>query len=110
MSEPDNVLEGKIRKMMGALRFTREEMLKDCSCLSSGQKAKLFLLKLVIDNCNVIILDEPTRNLSPLSVPCIYELLNNYKGAIIAVTHDRKFIENCFDDIYELTKDGLIKQ
>lgn len=110
MPEPDKVLEGKIRKMMGALKFTREEMLNDCIQLSSGQKAKLFLLKLVIDNCNVIILDEPTRNLSPLSIPCIYELLNSYKGTIIAVTHDRKFIENCFDDIYELTKDGLIKQ
>lgn len=103
-------MEGVIRKYMGALHFTREEMLYKTSSLSGGQKAKLLLLKMVLDQNNVLILDEPTRNLSPLSIPSIHTLLVQFKGAIISVSHDRTFIENVMDDIYELSKTGLIKK
>ncbi len=101
-------MEGMIRKYMGALHFTREEMLYDVRSLSGGQKAKLLLLKMVLDNNNVLILDEPTRNLSPLSIPSIHSLLIHFKGCIISVSHDRAFIENVMDDIYELSKTGLV--
>lgn len=101
--------EGRIRKMMGALHFTREEMLYQTSNLSGGQKAKLILLKMVLDHVNVLILDEPTRNLSPLSMPTIHNMFLNFKGAIIGVSHDRSFIENVFDDVYKLDKEGLHK-
>ncbi|PAT01451.1 hypothetical protein CI105_06980 [Candidatus Izimaplasma bacterium ZiA1] len=100
---------GKVRKMMGALNFTREEMLYPQTSLSGGQKAKLLLLKTVIEDANVLILDEPTRNLSPLSIPVIHNLFNTYKGSIISVTHDRSFIDNCFDEIYFLDENGLKK-
>ncbi len=102
--------EGRIRKMMGALHFTREEMLYNTSNLSGGQKAKLLLLKMVLNRSNVLILDEPTRNLSPLSIPVIHSILMNFQGAIISVSHDRAFIENVFEDIYVLSNDGLRKQ
>lgn len=46
-----------------------------------------------LDKAEVLIIDEPTRNLSPLSKPEIIEALKNYKGAIIAVSHDREFID-----------------
>ena len=55
----------------------------------------------------VLILDEPTRNLSPLSKPEIIEALKNYKGAIIAVSHDREFIDQVFDKVYNLDFKGL---
>lgn len=101
--------EGRIRKMMGALHFTREEMLYQTSNLSGGQKAKLILLKMVLDKVNVLILDEPTRNLSPLSIPVIHSMFIAFQGAIIAVSHDRSFIENVFDEVYELNNKGLHK-
>lgn len=101
--------EGHVRKMMGALHFTREEMLYSTRDLSGGQKAKLILLKMVLDHVNVLLLDEPTRNLSPLSMPTIHNMFLNFKGAIIAVSHDRAFIENVFDDVYKLDKKGLHK-
>lgn len=101
--------EAKIRKMMGALQFTRDEMLNKTKALSGGQKAKLLLLKMVVNKNNVLLLDEPTRNLSPLSAPVIHELLINYHGCVICVTHDRKFLEAVFDEIYELTINGLNK-
>lgn len=75
--------------------------------LSGGQKAKVSLLKLVLKNPKVIILDEPTRNLSPLSVGVIYNLLNEYQGAIISVTHDRTLIQEVFEDIYYFDASGL---
>ncbi len=103
----DKVEQARVRKMMGALQFTREEMLYQWRQLSGGQKAKLLLLKMVYDKHNVLILDEPTRNLSPLSIPIVHQLLLDYKGAIICVSHDRSFIENVFDKIYVLDKNGL---
>jgi ATP-binding cassette, subfamily F, member 3 len=101
--------EARIRKMLGALQFTRDEMGNHTSELSGGQKAKLLLLKMVVKQNNVLLLDEPTRNLSPLSAPVIHELLINYKGCVICITHDRKFLENVFDEVYALTETGLTK-
>ena len=101
--------EGRVRKMLGALHFTREEMLYSTESLSGGQKAKLILLKIVLDKSDVLILDEPTRNLSPLSIPVIHNILMLFKGTIISVSHDRSFIENVFDDVLELRKNGLFK-
>ena len=72
-----------------------------------GQQSKLLLLKMVIDDSNVLLLDEPTRNLSPLSIPIIHKMFIDFKGVIICVSHDRAFIENVFDDVYVLNKDGL---
>ncbi len=92
---------------MGGMKFTREEMEHKTGELSGGQKAKLILLKLILDGCNVLILDEPTRNLSPLSNPVIRGVLSEYGGTIISVTHDRKYIEEVATSLYVLTKEGL---
>lgn len=103
--------EEKIRvsNLLGSLNFSREEMLRPLKSLSGGQKAKVFFAKMNIDGAEVLILDEPTRNLSPLSQPEIIESLKAYKGAIIAVSHDRDFIREVFDKVYELDYNGLWK-
>lgn len=72
--------------------------------LSGGQKAKLLLLKICMSGANVLILDEPTRNFSPLSNPVIRTMLKEYKGAIISASHDRKYIEEVCDRVYELRR------
>ena len=100
----------KARMYLGNLNFTKEEMEGKISDLSNGSKAKLILLKLILDKCNVLILDEPTRNVSPLSNPVIRKTLANFKGTIISVSHDRKYIEEVIDNLYVLTTDGLIKK
>ncbi len=96
-----------IRKYLGNMKFTKEEMTGKISSLSNGTKAKLFLLKFVLDGCNVLLLDEPTRNVSPLSNPVIRKVLKEYKGTIISVSHDRKYIEQVVDSLYVLNFDGL---
>lgn len=106
-SHIDNYDEAKTRKTLGSLHFTTDEMYATIRSLSGGQQAKLMLLRFVLDGSNVLLLDEPTRNLSPLSTPTIYEMLSHFKGAIICITHDRTFIEQVFNDIYILSKQGL---
>lgn len=97
----------KIRTFLACLKFTGEEVGGKISDLSGGQKAKLFIAKLMTDDCNVLILDEPTRNLSPLSNPVIRNALTQFDGAIISVSHDRKFIKEVSTEIYEFTETGL---
>lgn len=97
----------KSSNLLASLSFKREEMYRNISDLSGGQKAKLFFAKMNLDKAEVLILDEPTRNISPLSKPEIIEALKAYKGAIIAVSHDKDFIDQVFDKLYELDVSGL---
>ena len=76
--------------------------------LSGGQKAKLLLTKMVLDGVNVLILDEPTRNFSPISGPKVREALRAYEGTVISVSHDRKFLTEVCDKLYRFTENGLV--
>ena len=89
------------------MRFTSGEMNSAMGSLSGGQQAKILFLKMVLDKCNVLLLDEPTRNFSPLSAPVIRQALKDFGGRIILVSHDRKLLQIC-DEVLELTPDGLI--
>ncbi|MBR3116456.1 MAG: ABC-F family ATP-binding cassette domain-containing protein [Bacilli bacterium] len=99
-----------VRSYLGNMNFTREEMTGNIKDLSNGTKAKLFLVKLVLDKCDVLVLDEPTRNVSPLSNPVIRKVLRDFNGTIISVSHDRKYLNEVIDDLYVLTKEGIKKE
>ena len=75
----------KIRTYLGSMKYTADEMSHSIEDLSGGQKAKILLLKMSMEGSNVLILDEPTRNFSPLSNPVIRLMLKNFKGTIISV-------------------------
>ena len=100
----------KARMFLGNMNFTRDEMTGNIKDLSNGSKAKLFLVKLVLDKCDVLILDEPTRNVSPLSNPVIRKVLKEYKGTIISISHDRKYINEVVNALYVLTPYGIEKE
>jgi len=97
----------RIRTYLGALKYTADEMDHPIRELSGGQKAKVLLLKLSMSGANVLILDEPTRNFSPLSGPVIRKMLKEFPGAVISVSHDRKYLDEVCDKIYRLTENGL---
>lgn len=105
----DKEENSRIRTFLGSMRYTADEMNHRVAELSGGQKAKLLFLKMTMDGSNVLILDEPTRNFSPLSNPVIRNILREYKGAIISISHDRKYIKEVCSIVYELTKDGLVE-
>ena len=92
----------KIRTYLGSLKYTVDEMEHPIAELSGGQKAKVLLLGLSLSDANVLILDEPTRNFSPLSGPVIRKMLREFPGAIISISHDRKFIDEVCDKVYIL--------
>ena len=107
-SSGDKAVRTKIRTYLGALKFTAEEMDHPMRELSGGQKAKVLLLKMSLSDANVLILDEPTRNFSPLSGPVIRSLLAAFPGAVISISHDRKYIDEVCTRVLRLTERGLV--
>lgn len=104
----DKKEQEKLKTLLGNELFTPEEMERPVRFLSGGEKAKLLLTRLVVEGSNVILLDEPTRNLSPSSVREVSGLLQDYRGLIIAVSHDRMFLALTFPRILKLTPEGLL--
>lgn len=102
--------EVRIRQILGTLGLRPIEMTRPIHELSEGTKLKVLLLLLSSNDYDILLLDEPTRNISPINLDEIYDLFTNFQGAILAVTHDRSFIEATFDDIYELSSEGLMKR
>jgi ATPase subunit of ABC transporter with duplicated ATPase domains len=97
----------KARIYLGSMKYTTEEMSHPVSDLSGGQRAKLLLLKAILNKSNVLLLDEPTRNFSPLSCPAVRQLLASFPGCILSVSHDRRYIEEVTPVLYTLTGNGL---
>lgn len=97
----------RIRTYLGSLKYTADEMEHPIRELSGGQKAKVLLLRMSLSGANVLILDEPTRNFSPLSGPVIRKMLREFPGAIISISHDRKYIDEVCEKKYILDCEGL---
>ncbi len=97
----------RICNYLASLNYSREEMTRNISTLSGGQKCELFFAKMMIGQYDFLILDEPTRNLSPISSQKVRTSLKNYSGGILAVSHDVAFINDIFDTVYLMRKEGL---
>lgn len=103
----DKAEQTRIRTCLGSMKYTADEMSHPIKELSGGQKAKILLLKMSLEGNDVLILDEPTRNFSPLSNPVIRDMLKHYQGCIISISHDRKYIGEVCSKVYRLTEEGL---
>ena len=100
----------RAKTYLGSMKYTPEECAHNINGLSGGQKAKLFFLRMILSGSNVLILDEPTRNFSPLSGPVIRGMVEGFGGCVISVSHDRRFIGQAGGMVYELTERGLLKK
>jgi len=83
----------EIRSTLGAFLFTSDEVFKDVSVLSGGEKVRLLLAKLMLKRANFLILDEPTNNLDIISKEALENCLKDFDGTILFVSHDRYFIK-----------------
>lgn len=99
----------RARTYLGSMKYTPEEMSYPIRELSGGQKAKVLLLQMSLSGADVLVLDEPTRNFSPLSNPVIRGVLQAYQGVILSISHDRKYVSEVCDHIYRLDENGLEK-
>lgn len=100
---------GQLSSSLGLpMKFFYEE--QKMGTLSGGEKVKAQMAKLLMKKPSVLLLDEPTRNFSPLSSPVIRKVLSSFGGAIISISHDRKYIREVCDKVYRLTLQGLQKE
>ncbi len=84
-------------------------MFKKIRVLSGGEKARVALAKTIISKANYLLLDEPTNHLDISSVNMLIQALNKYEGTYVLVSHDRYFIQNVANKIWEI-EDGKIKE
>ncbi len=84
---------GELRSFLARFLFTGEEVFKSVKDLSGGEKGRLALAKLIYSNKNVLILDEPTNHLDIPSREALENALDEFQGTIIAVSHDRFFLD-----------------
>lgn len=99
----------RVKTYLGSMKYTPQEQEHAIGELSGGQRAKLFFLKMILDGANVLVLDEPTRNFSPLSGPVIWGILADFPGCILSVSHDRKYLGQVCSTLYRLGPQGLVK-
>ena len=78
--------------------------------LSGGEKRRLYLCKVLMESPNVLILDEPTNDLDIPTLTILEDYLDSFQGIIIAVSHDRYFLDNLVDRIFAFEGDGILKQ
>lgn len=95
------------RNLLGAFLFSGDDIHKSISILSGGEKSRLALLKIMLLDTNFLILDEPTNHLDLKTKDIFQDALINYHGTVAIVSHDRYFLDNLVNKVFEL-KDGKI--
>lgn len=99
----------ELRALLGAFLFSGDDVDKKIKVLSGGEKARVALAKTIVSKANFLILDEPTNHLDMHSVELLAAALNKYEGSIIFVSHDRYFISQTANKIWEIV-DHKIKE
>lgn len=100
--------EERTRSMLGGMLFHGDDVFKEIGTLSGGQKARLVLLKLVLDGANCLVLDEPTNHLDIMAREAVEAALTAFDGTVLVVSHDRYFINEVANRIWEI-EDGQLK-
>lgn len=103
---PD-MLHGEIRNKLGAFLFSGDDPFKQVNNLSGGEQNRLMLCKLVMSNPDVLILDEPTNHLDIDSKEALENAIDSFDGTVIAVSHDRFFINKVASDLLVMGVDEL---
>ena len=104
--------EGKISAsaMLERFLFTPEMQYTPVEKLSGGEKRRLYLLSVLMQGANVLLLDEPSNDLDIATVTIQEDYLNSFEGIVVAVSHDRYFLDNVVDRIFELDGNGDVTQ
>ncbi len=98
-------LPGQIRDYLGRYLFSGEDAYKKVSMLSGGERGRLALAKLALQDTNLLLLDEPTNHLDIPSQEVLEAVLDDYAGTILLVTHDRYLVDALATQIWEVNPD-----
>lgn len=95
----------EVRTALGAFLFRGEDVFKQISKLSGGEKCRINLLKLMLSESNLLLLDEPTNHLDIMSREALEDAISEYDGTVLVISHDRYFLNKVIHKIYELKED-----
>ena len=107
-SSNEKLIQTDIRNALAAFMFKGDDVLKNISVLSGGEKSRVALLKLILSGSNFILLDEPTNHLDINSREALEDALNDYEGTVLAVSHDRYFINKLATRVLEMGDSELL--
>lgn len=96
------------REHLANFNFYGEEVDKKIKVLSGGEKVRLYLACIILENSDCLILDEPTNHLDIQARESVESAINNFKGTVIAISHDRYYLNNCVSRILEVTPQGKV--
>ncbi len=96
------IREFEAKKILFGLGFNENELLKNPNEFSGGETAKIALAKALIAEPRILLLDEPTNHLDIYAIDFLENFVKTYKGTVLAVTHDRHFLQNCVDKIIDI--------
>ena len=99
--------QGSLRSLAGCFGFSGDDVEKKCRVLSGGEKARLVMAKMLYDPPNFLVLDEPTNHLDMATKEMLITALADYEGAMLFVSHDRRFLAALSNRVLELTPDGI---
>ena len=97
----------QVRNQLGAFLFTQDEVYKDVSALSGGERVRLCLAKLFHKRPNVLILDEPTNHMDMIGKETLEAMLEGFEGTVIFVSHDRYFVKKVATSILDMRRDKV---
>lgn len=97
-----------IRKALGKVLFTKDDVDKNVLSISGGEAARLLLAKLMLNAGNVLVLDEPTNHMDLESIESLGKSLKSYKGTLVLVSHNRELIEHVADRIIFIKQNSLM--
>ena len=105
---PPGVTTATIRSFLGAFLFSGDDVNKKVGVLSGGEKNRVGMVKVLLQNANMLLLDEPINHLDIESKKILLKALRAYEGTILFVSHDRAFLNDLATRIIELTPTGVI--
>lgn len=98
-----------VTTLLNRFLFPHETFTKRIDILSGGEQRRLYLLTVLMRNPNMLILDEPTNDLDIMTLNVLEEYLQEFKGSLIIVSHDRYFLDKCVDHLFVFEGNGRIK-
>jgi len=108
---PENVTDADepfLRGFLGKMLFSGDDIMKKTNVLSGGEKVRCMISRMMLQNPNLIILDQPTNHLDLESIQSFNEGCNNFPGIVLLTSHDHTFMQTVANRVIELTPKGII--
>ncbi|MBL4588314.1 ABC-F family ATP-binding cassette domain-containing protein [Candidatus Babeliales bacterium] len=99
--------EATLRSFLGSFLFSGDEIKKKCGVLSGGERNRVAMIKVLMQNANFLLLDESTNHLDLYAKDILLQALKKYEGTILFVSHDHDFVQHLATRVIELTPDGM---